>query len=284
MSPATAPKRIVVLGDVHSDLDTARAFLRRHSIVDSAGSWCAPPGTTLVQVGDQIDGRSRVPGARRALHRHGAGTASDLAVFRFFSGLSTQASHAGGAVHSLLGNHEVMNFCGDFTYADIDECAACAAERAEVFRVGGELAREVAATRPTAVRVGDILFAHAGLTPGALAAAGSVEGVNRVARDFLNGTLAEGVAAPLLLGADGILTHRRYSPTAPALDEVDEALERAGCRMMVIGHHAHDPGVSVLGSLNQLVVVDPGMSRSVIGRGARGLLILPREGRMVRME
>jgi len=55
--------RLALLGDVHGRWAATRRALAAAGLVDAAGRWAAPAGTTLVQVGDLVDrGRSPGPG------------------------------------------------------------------------------------------------------------------------------------------------------------------------------------------------------------------------------
>jgi hypothetical protein len=87
--------RIVAVGDVHGAADAFAATLERAGLIDPARNWVGG-NATLVQTGDITD---RGPQVRAAL---------DLLMT-----LEKQAASAGGRLHALLGNHEVMNMVGD---------------------------------------------------------------------------------------------------------------------------------------------------------------------------
>jgi Calcineurin-like phosphoesterase len=95
--------RVVAVGDVHGDYGQFLAVLRAAGVVDEHGHWSGGR-THLVQVGDRID---RGPDSRKVM---------DL-VMR----LEGEARKAGGFVHPLLGNHEVMNMMGDLRYTTPEE-------------------------------------------------------------------------------------------------------------------------------------------------------------------
>ena len=90
-----APVRIVAIGDIHGDFAAFSGILGAAGLVDQSGSWTGG-SAVLVQTGDYTD---RGPDVRRVL---------DL-----LRRLDASASKAGGRVHVLLGNHEVMNLLGN---------------------------------------------------------------------------------------------------------------------------------------------------------------------------
>lgn len=92
-SPAAT--RLVAIGDVHGAADALAATLVRAGLIDAKQRWTGGR-STLVQTGDLMD---RGAGVRAAL---------DLLM-----ALESQAADAGGRVHVLLGNHEVMNLIAD---------------------------------------------------------------------------------------------------------------------------------------------------------------------------
>ncbi|GAA5933032.1 hypothetical protein JCM3775_005294 [Rhodotorula graminis] len=104
-------QRIVALGDVHGDLPAAMSILRRAGLVDLKGHWTGQDAI-LVQTGDIVD---RGP--------------DTIALYRFFQGLRPQAEKAGGALVSLMGNHEMMNYLGDWRYVTKEDIASFGGER-----------------------------------------------------------------------------------------------------------------------------------------------------------
>ena len=98
--------RIVAVGDVHGAYDAFVATLQAADVIDDDRAWSGGE-THLVITGDLLD---RGPGSRAAM---------DL-VMR----LESEAQAAGGRVHQLLGNHEVMNLIGDLRYVALEEYAA----------------------------------------------------------------------------------------------------------------------------------------------------------------
>jgi hypothetical protein len=99
----TGVQRIVVVGDIHGDYDRLIEILRTGNLIDRKNAWCGGKAH-LVLIGDLVD---RGPASRKVLD--------------FLMALQTQAARAGGAVHALLGNHEVMNTIDDLRYVSKED-------------------------------------------------------------------------------------------------------------------------------------------------------------------
>ncbi len=100
------PERVVAFADVHGAFDDWTAMLKELNVIDDEFNWSGAK-THLVSTGDLID---RGPGSR--------------AVVELLKKLESQAAEAGGAVHLVLGNHEVMVMTGDLRYVSPAEYAA----------------------------------------------------------------------------------------------------------------------------------------------------------------
>lgn len=98
--------RIIAIGDIHGDFDNYLRALQAAGLVDQRGRW-AGGETHLVQTGDVPD---RGPDTRRILEH--------------LEDLKKQAKRKGGAVHTLIGNHEAMNVYGDLRYVHPGEFEA----------------------------------------------------------------------------------------------------------------------------------------------------------------
>jgi hypothetical protein len=98
--------RVVAVSDVHGAYDALVPTFQEAGIIDENLAWSGGD-THLVITGDLLD---RGPGSRQIM---------DL-IMR----LEREAVRAGGQVHQLLGNHEVMNLIGDVRYVSDSEYAA----------------------------------------------------------------------------------------------------------------------------------------------------------------
>ena len=99
--------RIIVIGDVHGDWDRTLKVLKIAKVIDQSNNWIGG-NTVVVQLGDQIDRCrfSNIPCYIQGATEYDEG--NDLKLLKYFTQLHKQAQKHGGAVYSLLGNHEVM--------------------------------------------------------------------------------------------------------------------------------------------------------------------------------
>ncbi len=105
-------QRIVAIGDVHGAADAFVSILTTAGLIDANKQWIGGR-TILVQTGDVTD--------------RGAGTRAALDLLM---SLEKQAAKAGGRVHALLGNHEVMNLTGHMRDASPEIFASFGGEAA----------------------------------------------------------------------------------------------------------------------------------------------------------
>ncbi len=112
----TGVDRIVAVGSVHGNYGRFVSILQTAGLIDSDTNWSG--GTAhLVQTGDVVH---LGPHSKRAI---------DLLIR-----LQEQARAAGGYVHALIGNHEVMNLTGDLRYVTPQEYAAFTDENSKMLR------------------------------------------------------------------------------------------------------------------------------------------------------
>jgi hypothetical protein len=103
---ASAPSRIVAVGDLHGDFEAWVTIARAAGLIDANNHW-AGGNTTLVQMGDITD---REP--------------DSLRIIRNLQQLQREAPRKGGRAIVILGNHEAMNLIGDNRYTTGGEYAA----------------------------------------------------------------------------------------------------------------------------------------------------------------
>lgn len=138
----------MAIGDVHGAIDSFAAILARAGLIDAQHKWIGGRAI-LVQTGDITD---RGTGMRAAL---------DLLM-----SLENQASRAGGAVHYVLGNHEVMNMLGELRDAtpQIFETFGGQDAMREAFGEKGHYGRWLR-KKAMFAKIDGTVFMHAGISP-----------------------------------------------------------------------------------------------------------------------
>lgn len=236
--------RIVVIGDVHGDLSRLTKVLLSLGIISRECKWVAdPPNTVVVQMGDQLDSASRVPPSMATEWETG-GTSSDLDTVVFMDKLDRIAQASGGRVVSLLGNHELMNYLGDFTYVSNPSMIATGGElgRRAHFSAQGNVGA-ILARRNVVVRIGQLLFVHGGILPHHLeVVGGDLRVINSLARKLFRRESLEPeemiACQSLFIEPEGLLWTRRYADNGnPALEPMIQAvLASQGAQSIFVGH------------------------------------------------
>lgn len=234
------PKRLVAIGDLHGDLGAARAALRAARAIDERDRWIGGD-LVVVQTGDVLDRGD-----------------DEQAILDLLARLEREAQAAGGAVITLIGNHELMNAAGDFRYVtpgalrDFDdapgvdaskygEVPAAVRGRIAALGPGGAYGRRIAQHGVIAI-VGDTVFSHAGVLGEWVT---QVDEANRSARCWLDGREGGIEDAPLVLRSDASPVWTRALGGAQAdCDAAKAALAALGARRMVVGHTVQLGGVN----------------------------------------
>jgi hypothetical protein len=282
-----APPRLVAIGDLHADLDQARRAFQLAGAIDQRDAWTGGP-LVIVQMGDII---GRGP--------------EDLEVLDFVLDLQARAAAAGGAVHVLLGNHEVFAARPDHRWVDPRAFAAFAGlpglnlrhpavrmlpaieqARFAAMMPGGPYARRLAAF-PAVLRIGDTVFAHGGVLP--MWARYGIDRINADVRAWLAGQAGEPMATQGLDDGsddDGVMWSRHLSaaPEELACALADESLRLLKAQRMIVAHTvqkqivsrcdrrvwAIDVGISrYYGGDLQVLEIVGGQDVRIIGSGSR---------------
>jgi len=259
--PAVA-RRIVAVGDLHGDLDGTVRALRLAGAIDETDHWIGGD-LLVVQTGDQLDRGDQ-----------------EQAILALLSRLQDEARAAGGALHILNGNHELMNTRLDFRYvtaggfADFQDSVVVVpedslllahdpAQRARVaaFRPGGPYAR-LLAERPIVLIIDGNVFVHGGVLP--LHLDYGLDRLNREVRDWL---LGEGDPPAFIHTSESPTWTRNYSDEADGEDcaQLAEVLTRLGADRMIVGHTVQEEGIAPYCD-NRVWCVDAGLSVYYGGR------------------
>lgn len=258
--------RILCIGDVHGDLSRLIDILKTTKIIDHNMSWIAEPiNTIVVQMGDQLDSMSR--GTTKIWE-----VVPDIEVIKFMENLDRIARKNGGRVISILGNHELMNIMGDYSYVSQKsmDLSGGVVKREFMFRNGGYLA-QLLSKRNIIVKIGPITFCHGGILPHHLDLVGdNCSIINRVAQKYLRAEklsiYEEIVFYQTIAGDESILWTRKYfelmaSGNQEELEKlIKEVNQRLGTVSIVVGHNTVNNITPSVGGA--LWLVDAALSRS----------------------
>ena len=237
----TAVERVVAIGDLHGDLDATRRALRLAGAIDEEDHWIGGR-LVVVQTGDQLDRGGDEP-----------------EITELFTRLIAEAEQAGGAVHVLNGNHELMNVALDLRYVteegfrdfenlieiDVSDSLVMALPperraRGAAFRPGGPYAR-ILAERNTAVIVGENLFVHGGILPEHVDY--GLEEMNSEIRAWLRDEIPR---PDWIRGRNSPVWSRHFSDGIDSTESemLTEVLDRLDVKRMIVGHSIQKGGVA----------------------------------------
>ncbi len=141
-------ENITAVSDIHGQFDILVKLLRTHQIIDENYNWTYGNGH-LVILGDILDRGPKV-------------TESLWLIYK----LEQQAKTAGGKVHFLLGNHELMVLNNDITYINEKYITSSVMMNNTYNHLFSEntFFGKWLSKRPIFVTINDMLFVHAGVS------------------------------------------------------------------------------------------------------------------------
>jgi hypothetical protein len=263
VSQTSTPARIVAIGDLHADIGVTRRAFRLAGATNANDEWIGR-NLTIVQLGDII-GRSD----------------DERQVLDFIFAIRRKAEAAGGKVHVLIGNHEVMGgrldnqavgrnpFPGyvgipGLNLNDPRLRFLLPNERARgaALMPGGHYAKQLAEF-PAVLRIGGTVFAHGGVVP--RWARYGIDKINEEIRQWLMGRAPEPASTLGVDDGDSVVWTRQFSSAVDEFDcaELDESLRLLGAKRMIVAHTVH-PRITPRCD-GKVWAVDVGMSRAYGG-------------------
>jgi hypothetical protein len=303
LAQASASQRIVAVGDLHGDYEAWQAIAKAAGLVDNRGRWSG--GTTiLVQTGDILD---RGPASRRILDQlmrlqreaprrggrvivltgnheamnltgdlryvhpgeYAAFVTPDSKRMRDLLFVQQAASFAArvGAGERRLNQAQVRALFDQQTPLGLVE------HQLAFDPARGQYGRWIAGN-PVAVRVGDTLFVHGGLSSGY--ATRPLDELNRQAtaeliarrqdeaaliNDPLGPLWYRGLVTRAPLGGEQPASGTQAASTRPGIaEELSQVLAATGAKRMVVGHTPSLKGI-VVDHGGRLIRIDSGISR-----------------------
>ena len=267
--------RIIIIGDVHGDIERLIKMLQKITIFSESLEWIAEPKDTIViQLGDQIDSLSRR--LDNDPDKDNWEKYADIEVLELMDKLdliAQNASNGKGRVLSLLGNHEIMNTQHIFNYVSPKSMAITGGEneRAKLFTPGNKYAT-ILSRRNIISKIGPFLFCHGGILPQHLECVyNNIDTINKCMQKYLRGneplTMEEMyvINEVIFHGEFGILWLRKYVDLVnhqPAILEelINDICKRTNTMVLFVGHNTMDNIKQVANG--KLYFTDAGFTRA----------------------
>jgi len=222
--------KILTVSDIHGEYDALVNILQNAGVIDSTLQWSWGRGH-LVVLGDVFDRGSGVTESLWLIHR-----------------LEREAADAGGRVHFVLGNHELMVLRGDLRYVNANYLdglvRATRISYDDLYGPDMELGRWLR-SKHTAIRLNGILFVHAGIGPALVERGMRLDALNNAVRaslDLRSYALVFSDTANFLFGSEGPFWYRGYhyamegSYPRAAPEDVAAVLDFYDATAVVVGH------------------------------------------------
>ncbi|HEX6191660.1 MAG TPA: metallophosphoesterase [Chitinophagaceae bacterium] len=226
--------KMLVVSDIEGSFAAFRKMLQGNGVIDKDLNWTFGNGH-LVLTGDFVDRGEQV-----------------TEVLWLIYSLEDKAKEAGGYVHYVLGNHEIMNMSGDLRYLNkkyVDNALLLNANFVTLYGENSELGRWLR-TKNVAEKVGDILFIHAGISDLVNRMDITAPSINNLVRPYYADTTYRYNDPKLdtLYSDFGPFWYRGYyaGTRKASISQIDSTLAKFGVKHIATGHTVIADTVSML--------------------------------------
>ena len=224
--------KMLALSDIEGEFSAFRKLLQSNKVIDSTYNWIFGEGH-LVLTGDFVDRGDQV-----------------TEVLWLIYSLEEKAKAAGGYVHFILGNHEIMNLSNDLRYLNkkyIENTTLLNEKFETLYGEQSELGIWLR-SKNIIENIGGILFIHGGISAPINRLESSIDGINKLARPFYADTTYD-YPPPVdtVFQSDGPFWYRGYySETKKAsIGQVDSTLIKFNVSNISTGHTVVSDTVSL---------------------------------------
>ena len=156
--------KIYAIGDIHGDCNVLIKLLKKIKLINDNLDWIGMD-SHLVQLGDILDGKLRYE-ITTDCKMDESMALEEFIILELLNKLDYQARKKGGRVHYIIGNHEIMNILGDFSYVSQPHMTDIPDQlRRILFTPGGYMAQSLACHSYSVLKINDWIFCHGGLLP-----------------------------------------------------------------------------------------------------------------------
>jgi len=216
-------KKMLVISDIEGNFEALRKLLQGNKVIDENFNWTFGKDH-LVLAGDFVDRGVMV-----------------TEVLWFIYSLEEKAKAAGGYVHYILGNHEIMNMADELDYVQeryIQHAKLMNKPYMQLFGPNAEIGRWLA-TKNVVERVGNTLFTHGGISGYMNMLRMPLKELNEITRPFYTDTTYKYSDDRLnIIYSDfGPFWYRNYYKAPRAnITQIDSTLDIYGVRAITTGH------------------------------------------------
>lgn len=226
--------RQLIISDIEGSFSALRKLLQGNGVIDEHFNWTFG-NAHLVLTGDFVDRGDQV-----------------TEVLWLIYSLEDKAKAAGGYVHYILGNHEIMNLSGDLRYLHpkyVDNAQLLNEHFQTLYGEQSELGRWLR-TKNVAEKIGDILFVHGGISDLVNLMQVTAPEINDLVRPwYADSTYRYPDPRLDTLYSDlGPFWYRGYyvGTRRASMDQIDSTLEKFRVRHIATGHTVIADTISVL--------------------------------------
>lgn len=218
-----ASSKILALSDIEGNFKALKTMLLGAGVIDQQFNWTYGDGR-LVLLGDFFDRGLNVTECLWLLYK-----------------LDGEATAAGGSVHFILGNHEIINLQGNTLYVRrkyLENAQRLGIPYNQWFDNNSELGRWLR-SKNSVEKIGDYIFCHGGVSMNMVRTGLSLEDINRIAREYLgkpDHAITDSNARAIFDIRTGIFWYRGLAKNQATVEEIKEIIQYTGGKRIVVGH------------------------------------------------
>lgn len=214
------PSKFLVISDFDGHIEGLTMVLKGEGIIDENFNWTYGDGHLIIS-GDLFDRGFHITECMWLLYK-----------------LEGEAEAAGGKVHLVIGNHEMMNMTDDWRYVELkyfNDAHLMGKRMSELYDSDTELGRWLR-SKNIIEKVGDYAFMHGGISPAVNNLNLSYEQINDYGRLEMNEITCPNNDCNIVNGSDGIYWYRGMVEEDLTQLQVNTILDSFNVERVVLGH------------------------------------------------
>ena len=213
------PEKVLAISDIEGNFKGFKMILQGAGAIDGQYNWTYGEGH-LILVGDIFDRGNYVTQCLWLIYK-----------------LESEAEEAGGKVHFILGNHDIMNMIEDLRYVHpkyFINASLLEEEYYSFYTTDTELGRWLR-TKNVIEKVGDYIFVHGGVSPTVANFNLSLNEMNDLVRYCIDQSAPDYNSA-ILIGSNGLFWYRGLVYRDISELQLDSILEKLNSSKIIMGH------------------------------------------------